>query len=457
MSLEADWFLRAHPEITTVEALLPDCNGVMRGKWIPSQKLQKVYDGEFKLPRGTLSLDIWGRDVQSLVFATGDADGICLPIEGSLQPTPWSPGGEHGQVLLSMFTPDGLPYAGDPAHVLAEVVQRFADRGWRPVVAAELEFSLVTWDNNRPAHTCPSPDGSEPLGGNAYDTTVLYRHREMLEEIRVACELQQLPFDGLVKESAPSQYEINMQHCDDPLLAARQVLMMKRLIKGIARKHGLVASFMAKPFMEESGNGMHVHCSVIDEQGLNIFDDGTEKGTPALQQAIGGCLTYMADSVAVFAPNHNSYRRFQSGSLAPTSPCWGYENRTVAVRVPDSAPRARRLEHRLAGADANPYLLFAVILAGVLEGIDENLSPGEPVEGDGYASDSADNRATSEPEAPLPLYLPEALRLFRESDFIRNSLGEEFQRIFTHSKEQEIAEFRRRISELEYQSFLERL
>ncbi len=447
MSLEADWFLRAHPEITTIEALLPDCNGVMRGKWVPRHKLAKIFDGELKLPKTALSLDIWGRDVEELVFASGDADGICRPVEGSLLPTPWTAGGQHGQVMLSMFDTDGSPYLGDPRHVLKQVLARFQKSGWRPVIAAELEFSLVTWDETIPHHTCPSPAGSGPVGGNTYGLDVLNHHQDMMEDLRMACEVQDLPFDGVVKESAPSQYEINMQHVDNPVLAAKQIVMMKRLIKGVAAKHGLIASFMPKPFEAESGNGMHVHCSVLDENNTNIFDDGTDKGSPLLHNAIGGCLLNMADSVAVFAPSYNSYRRFQKGAHAPTYPSWGYENRTVAVRVPAGSQAARRLEHRVAGADANPYLVFAVLLAAMLDGIEQNISPGDPISGDGYAQE----------EATLPQYMPEAVGLFSDSDFIRASLGEELQRIFTLTKQQEIEEFRRRVTLLEYQSFLEQL
>ena len=447
MSLEADWFLRAHPEITTIEALLPDCNGVMRGKWVPRHTLAKIFDGELKLPKTALSLDIWGRDVEQLVFASGDADGICRPVEGSLLPTPWAAGGQHGQVMLSMFDADGTPYMGDPRHVLKQVLSRYQAAGWRPVVAAELEFSLVHWDDTIPQHTCPSPVGSSPVGGNTYGVDVLNHHQSMMEDLRLACELQDLPFDGVVKESAASQYEINMQHVDNPVLAAKQILMMKRLIKGVAAKHGLIASFMPKPFEEEAGNGMHVHCSVLDESGANVFDDGTEKGSPLLHNAIGGCLLNMADSVAIFSPSFNGYRRFQPGCHAPTFPSWGYENRTVAVRVPAGSHAARRLEHRVPGADANPYLLFAVLLSAILDGIEQNLSPGDPITGDGY----------SQEEAKLPEYMPDAVRLFSESDFIRNSLGDELQRIYTLTKQQELAEFRKRISLLEYQSYLEKL
>lgn len=447
MSVEADWFLRAHPEITTIEALLPDCNGVMRGKWLPRHKLAKIFEGELKLPKTALSLDIWGRDVEELVFASGDADGICRPVEGSLLPTPWAAGGQHGQVMLSMFDSNGDPYLGDPRHVLKQVLSRFQEVGWRPVVAAELEFSLVTLENDIPNHTCPAPAGRTPVGGNTYGLDVLNSHSEMLEDLRIACEIQDLPFDGVVKESAPSQYEINMQHVDNPVLAAKQIMQMKRLIKGVAAKHHLLATFMAKPFEDEAGNGMHVHCSMLDERGVNVFDDGSDMGTELLRSAIAGCLQYMPDSVAIFAPSFNAYRRFQPGCHAPTFPSWGYENRTVAVRVPAGSNSARRLEHRVAGADANPYLLFAVLLSAMFEGMQQKLSPPLPISGDGY----------SQEKETLPVYIQDAVKLFHESQFIKNNLGEELQRIFTLTKEQEISEFRRRITDLEYQSYLEKL
>jgi glutamine synthetase len=447
MALEVDWFLRAHPEITMIEALLPDSNGVLRGKWVPRGKLAKVFKGELKFPKTALSLDIWGRDVEELVFASGDEDGVCRPIEGSLLPTPWSPRGRHGQLMLTMFKPDGNPYLGDARQVLKRVVSRYRARGWRPVVAAELEFSLLSFDGERPSHSGHRPFAGQPLGGNLYGLDVLQQNHQMLEKIHSACRIQNLPFDGVVKESAPSQYEINMQHVDNPVLAARQILMMKRIIKEIAQQHDLVASFMPKPFEDEAGNGLHVHCSVLDEEGRNIFDDGGPHGTVELQSAIGGCLQHMADSFALFAPSYNAYRRFQKGSHAPTMPNWGYENRTVAVRVPAGNSKARRIEHRVAGADANPYLLFAVILAAALDGIERGLSPGPPTSGDGYR-DQTDE---------LPVHMQDALRIFGKSSFISSALGPEMQRIFGLTKEQELEEFQRHITALEYHAYLERL
>jgi glutamine synthetase len=172
MALEVDWFLRAHPEITMIEALLPDGNGVMRGKWLPRGKLHKVYQGELKFPKTALSLDIWGRDVEELVFATGDEDGVCRPIEGSLLPTPWSPRGRHGQLMLTMFRPDGAPYLGDARQVLKRVVARFNARGWRPVVAAELEFSLLRYDGNkRPCTAATAPSPGNPSAATSMAST----------------------------------------------------------------------------------------------------------------------------------------------------------------------------------------------------------------------------------------------------------------------------------------------
>jgi glutamine synthetase len=447
MSAEADRFLRAHPEIRIIEALLPDANGILRGKWLPRDKLATVYRGELKFPKTTLCLDVFGRDVQELVFATGDEDGVCLPVRGSLLPAPWSPQGRHGQLMVTMFHADGEPYFGDARQVLKRVVTRYHERGWRPVVAAELEFSLLRREGTRPGHSQACSYRGEAIGGDLYSLDLLQENRLMLEQIQRACQVQKLPFDGVVKESAPSQYEINMRHVDNPVLAARQVLMLKRVIKEVARCHDLVASFMPKPFEGEAGNGLHMHCSVLDESGNNIFDDGTDAGTPTLRAAIGGCLEHMPASFAVFSPSFNGYRRFRRGSHAPTMAAWGYENRTVAVRVPAGIGAARRFEHRVAGADANPYLLFAVILAAALDGIERGVSPGEPVQGDGYRVDAPS----------LPTYMHEALRLFDESDFIRDALGPELQRSFSLTKTQELAEFERHITGLEYHAYMERL
>ena len=236
-----------------------------------------------------------------------------------------------------------------------------------------------------------------------------------------------------------------MKHHDDPVSAARQVLQMRRLIKGVAAKHQRIATFMPKPFPGESGNGMHLHLNLIDRNGQNVFDDGSDTGSELLSFAIAGLLKHMRDSTLIFAPHVNSYRRFEPGVHAPTYPAWGYENRTVAIRVPTGSPKARRIEHRVAGADANPYLLMAATLAAVLEGITAKSPAPQPVTGNGYAQ-------TVE---PLPIHPHEAVEIFRHSEFIATGLSPELRRHITLTKEQELAEFRRYISAMEYQTYLQ--
>ncbi len=220
--------------------------------------------------------------------------------------------------------------------------------------------------------------------------------------------------------------------------------MLQRAIKGVARQHGYLATFMAKPFADIAGNGMHVHCSVLDSEGNNAFDDGSGKGTPLLQQAVAGCLATLEESMLLFAPNQNSYRRFQRGTHAPLAPTWGYENRTVALRIPADAPAATRIEHRVAGADANPYLVIAALLAGMLHGIEGGLTPPAPLEGNAY----------DQVPPSLPRYWADALARFEASAHIRSAFGEDFQKVFAILKQQELDEFDRQVTLLEYDACL---
>ena len=201
-----------------------------------------------------------------------------------------------------------------------------------------------------------------------------------------AAQVQSLPLDTALKECAPGQFEINLIHCEDALLAADSAVLLKRLIKGVAQKHGLEATFMAKPYGEEAGSGAHVHISLLDQQGRNIFssDDNDPLGTQALKQAVAGVLELMPASMAVLAPNLNSFRRFQPGLYVPMAPSWGYDNRSVAVRIPSGPNAARRIEHRVAGADVNAYLLLATLLGSVLHGLDSTSAPPPPIVGNAY-------------------------------------------------------------------------
>ena len=442
-----DAFLQQNPDIDVFEVLLPDINGQLRGKWVGRENLAKVFSGGFKLPVSTVAFDIWGRDIGATVFEDGDADGVCLPEPATLARVPWL-ARPTGQVLVSMGTVHAAAYAGDPRTVLANVLARYAALGLRPVVATELEFYLFDRERNAdgtPRHTQTTSGGREPVGGQTYGIAAMQEMSELMHGVREAALTQALPVDTLIAEAAPSQFEINLYHQDDALRACDHALLLKRAIKGVARGQGRLASFMAKPFGNLAGNGMHIHFSLVDASGRNVFDNGTDQGSELMRQAVAGCLATMSEAMALFAPNYNSYRRFRLGSHAPHAPTWGYENRSAAVRIPGGSRSAIRLEHRVCGADANPYLAVAGMLAGALMGIEQRLAAPAPVAGDAY----------SQHQAGLPRFWPEALRAFEKSAFVGDYLGEELRRVFLMSKWQELEEFLGHVSPMEYDAYLD--
>ena len=439
-------FLDQYPDIEIFEVMLMDLCGGLRGKWVTRDKIGKVMAGSLKMPLSTLAFDVWGRDAQEWVFDSGDGDGWCAPDQRTLFPAPWLKR-PTGQVLMSMNNIDGSPCSYGPRYMLQGLMDRFDSLGLTPVMASEMEFHLLYPEEDgvgRPIHTQQDRVGGSLGAGQTYGIDLMEDEAELMHEIHDACHAQGLPVDTLIKESAPSQYEINLYHTNDAVIAADQAVMLQRVIRGVAKKHGLIATFMAKPFGDIAGNGMHVHCSLVDKDGNNMFDDGSAAGTPLLRQAIAGCLDMMADSMLLFAPNLNSYRRFRRGTHAPMAPTWGYENRTVAVRVPADSPAATRLEHRVAGADANPYLVMAGILAGMLHGIESKLEAPAPLEGNAY----------EQVPANLPRYWPDALQCFEQSEYVANYLGAEFQKVFTILKQQEIDTFDGQVTPLEYDACL---
>lgn len=437
-------FLTTHPDIELLEVLLPDLNGNLRGKWLAPSKLSKAVQGKLKLPLSSLAFDVWGRDSEACVFESGDADGIAEPDLDTLTMVPWLDR-PTGQVFISLKEVDGRMCGFDGRHLLNSLVTRLGNLGLTAVLACEIEFNLFAenLEEGTPQLTDQVP-GARVMAGNTYGIEAMQEASEVMHAINDACRLQGLPVDTLIKEAGPSQYEINLYHQADALKAADQAVMLKRLIKGVAKQHGYRASFMAKPFGDAPGNGMHVHCSLLNAEGENVFNDGTEKGTPVLRHAIAGCLQSMSDAMLMFAPHLNSYRRFQKSSHAPLAATWGYENRTVAIRVPADTPQATRIEHRVSGADANPYLVVAAILGGMLLGIENQLEAPEPIAGNAYDHN----------EDMLPAYWPEAQKQFLASGFVRDYLGEEFQTVFSGIKQQEQDEFNRHVSMLEYEACL---
>ena len=428
-----------------VEALITDCNGIARGKWLPVQKLDTIEKQGLKLPKSALGLDVWGRDIPALAHANGDIDGYCHLVEGSLRPLLTERGVDQAQVLLSMFDKDGSPYMGDPRQVFQALVTRFTEKELKPCMAVELEFSLLPKPETDEAIGTALRD-QNAVGGNLYALSELDYHGPLLEALRQAFDTQDLPYEGIIKESAPSQFEINVAHSDDVMLLADQVIRMQRTIRAVSARHGFVASFMPKPIDDEAGNGLHVHCSLLDENGANVFDDGGEEGSDLLRYAVAGCLELLPASMLLFAPSFNAYRRFQPGNHAPTESAWGYDNRTTAIRIPESPTAARRVEHRVAGADANPYLVLAAVLAGIWHGIENTLSPPKPIEGNAW---------DQEIDAPaLPTTMDEAIAVFDKSDVLSSYLTGEFKTLFLATKVQEWNEFAKRVTEFELETYL---
>ncbi|WP_226664828.1 glutamine synthetase family protein [Microbulbifer aggregans] len=442
-------FLSEHPDLKWIEGFAFDINGIPRGKWLPADSARKLLAGGLQMPRSAVSLDIWGRDIENspLVFASGDSDGVCHPVS-PICLAPWHRE-KTAQLHMQLYEADGSELYADPRAQLQKVVSRLADLGYKAVCATELEFYLLKEDMDAQGHPLPVSDNDSELvpSTDVYDLAELDAQRHFFADVRAACEEQGIPADSILSECAPGQFEINLLHCDDPLKVADQTLLFKRLLKGVARSHGLRVSAMAKPFGDRAGNGMHVHMSLIDGEGNNVFDDGTDRGADLLRHAVAGMMATANDAMAVFAPHSNSYRRFQESSHAPLNLCWGYDNRTVTFRIPASESKARRIEHRIAGADVNAYLVLAAILAGVCHGLENGLQPPAAVEGDAYQVESEQ----------LINNWGSALQRFADSPIWQEYLDPEFVDLFVLLKQQEQAEIAARVTDVEYQSYLQRV
>ncbi|WP_163560791.1 glutamine synthetase family protein [Halomonas sp. NO4] len=448
---EAQAFLEQHPEIDSVDLLISDLNGVMRGKRLPWSNLAKAYAQGVHLPASVFALDINGNTIEAtgLGLSSGDGDRLCQPVAGSLAPCPWLRGGRQAQLLMTMCEADGGPFFADPRQVLSRVLARFRQAGLTPVVAVEMEFSLV--DRARDALGMAQPPLSPGSGERAAQSQLfsigeLDEYADFLEAIQQAAATQGLPLDTALKECAPGQFEINLLHCADALAACDSAVLLKRLIKGVALAHGFEATFMAKPYGQEAGNGTHVHISLLDAAGDNVFAaaDGEPLGTPRLHQAIAGLLVTMPAAMAFCAPNLNSFRRFQPGFYVPMAPTWGYDNRSVALRIPAGPHAARRIEHRVAGADANPYLLLATLLAGIEHGLDHALTPPPPITGNAYAQ-----------VAPsLTNSWQQALDLLEGDAVLNEALGREFVSVFLANRRAEREAAMQAVSRLEYDWYL---
>lgn len=435
MSTELQQFLERHPDIDAIQLLLTDPSGVLRGKTIRRHELESLYAQGRNVAGSILGLDVTGADVEAtgLVWEAGDADKLCRPVPGTLKPVPWLE--RTGQVMLSMYELDGSPLAADPRHCLLRAEQRLAAAGLTAVMACELEFYLLVEQPDGallPAGSMPpKPGQGERI--EAYSLARLDNLQALFRNVLDAAAAQGLPAGTVMSEYAPGQFEITLQHRRGALAAVDEAVQFKRLLKGVAARHGCVASFMAKPFTHRAGSGAHLHLSLADARGSNLFEAEDPAGTPLLRHALAGMAATAADAFLVFAPNGNSYRRFQRESYAPVAVNWGINNRSVSLRVPAGPPPSRHIEHRFCGADVNLYLAATAVLTGAMHGIERRLDPGEPVQGNGYASTGPG------PWPELPATWGESIARAGASHFLNDALGPGMHKVLLAIKRQEYA------------------
>ncbi|TIV63226.1 MAG: glutamine synthetase [Mesorhizobium sp.] len=450
-SAEAKAFLDAHPEIEAFDIVLTDANGIGRGKIVRRHELMGIFENGRHLPISILGLDITGEDVHEtgLVWDTGDGDLRAWPIPGTLAPL-YGTSPARGQVLMSMYHLDGQPMTSDPRLVLARQVELLAARGLHPAGAFELEFFLLSNERDADGKVQPARavlDGRRSAKTEVYSVDHLHGMEPLFSDIYAAAKAQGIPAETVISEYAPGQYELTLNYRKDVMRAADDLIMLKRLVRAQARRHGVTACFMAKPIEAYAGSGMHFHVSLQDDAGRNVFTEAAgEKWSPRLRNALGGLIHTLAESMLVFAPHANSWRRFVSQSYAPVAPSWGVNNRSVALRVPAGDARNRRIEHRPSGVDANPYLVAATVLAGIVKGLDEGLDPGPETTGNGY--EQASERST------MPADWRAAIEAARGSDFLKSALGPDLHRTFVAIKQAEYLRVARTVSELDYHLYL---
>jgi glutamine synthetase len=446
---EIETFRAAHPDTRFLDAVMFDLVGNAIGKRYPMREVEKVYQSGIAFCAGITTLDALGAcwDVNGIGFSDGDPDALSFPVPGTLVPVPWA-GDATAQVLIQPQHPaDPEGWWFDPRAILGRVVRRFETMGLRPVVACELEFYFVEAKRSQDGSVLPAASRVTSRTNDAPRVLGFAKLDEwagLLADIDAACVAQAVPAGAATAEYGGAQFEVNLAHTDDPVRAADHALMLRRIVKGVAARHGLDATFMSKPFGNQSGSGLHVHMSLVDSSGANVFDEARADGPALLGHAVAGMQATAWDAMAIFAPNLNAYRRFGPNLFVPVNTSWGYNNRSVAFRVPAGGGEARRIEHRFAGAEANPYLVLAAVLAGAHHGLVNRLDPGLPAEGN--AGETAD------PEMPSRIWA--ALDRIERSAILSEYLGPRYPKAYADIKRAEFDAFLGAVLPREYDWYL---
>lgn len=428
--------------IAEIECFIPDMSGVLRGKVLPVAKLPRSpRDGSLRMPGSIFTLTVTGEYADDPDNAEGysDPDMILRPDISTLRVAPGMKT-PTAFVFADAYHPNGAPWASSPRHVLKSVMALYAAKGWRPVVAPELEFYLTAL-NPDPDFPLTPPAGRSGRAESApqpYGLEAISEYEALIDDIYEHSEVAALNLDTMIHESGTAQLEVNFVH-GDPVALSDQVLIFKRIVRQLALSHGVYATFMAKPMEHQPGSAMHLHVSLLDaSDGRNLFSVSSGRDSAQFRHFVGGLQTYLPQVAPLFAPNVNSFRRMRPSHSAPINVQWGKDNRSCGLRVPISDGANRRIENRLPGADSNPYLaVSATLLAGYL-GMIEHAEPAEQVSGNAYAH-----------ARTLPKTLEEALDRFARCDPVRTLLGDAFVRAFTLIKDAELEAFQGVISSWE--------
>ena len=433
-------------KIEEVECLVPDMAGIARGKILPAERfVEGMKKNGLRIPEALFVQTVTGdypRD--DTVTSPATSDVYLTPDPETIRVVPWYPE-PTAQVICDPYYFDGSPVAFSARQVLKRVIALYAENGWKALVAPELEFFLVdvNTDPDYPLEPPIGRSGRRETSRQAYGVDAVNEFDPLFEEIYDFCEAQEIGIDTLIHEAGAAQMEFNFDH-GPPLDLADQAFLFKRTVREAGLRHKVYATFMAKPMQGEPGSSMHVHQSVVDaKNGRNLFGRKNGEDTELFHGHIAGLQKYLPAVMPLLAPNVNSYRRLIPYSDAPINTHWGYDNRTVGFRVPHSEPAARRVENRIAGADANPYLALAASLACGYLGMTEKLKPRAPVEGSAYRLAHT-----------LPRTLYESLERFTGNKAIKKALGETFVESVKIVKETELQAYQQVISSWEREHLL---
>ncbi len=431
--------------ITEVECLVPDLTGNARGKIIPAAKFSHDYGT--RLPEGIFATTVTGDypDEYDELVSPSDSDMYLRPDPDTVRMVPWA-SDPTAQIIHDCYTREGRPHDLAPRNVLRRVLALYEELGLQPVVAPELEFFLVqkNTDPDIPLQPPAGRSGRPETARQSYSIDAVNEFDPILDLMYDYAETMELDVDTLIHESGAGQLEVNFEH-KDALSRADQVFSFKRSMREAALRHGIYATFMAKPLENEPGSAMHIHQSLLDAKtGANVFA-GEKVGlqSPIFMHYLAGLQKYVPMAMPFFAPNVNSYRRLAIGQVAPINVQWGYDNRTCGLRVPMDTLENTRVESRFAGSDANPYLAMAATLACGYLGIIEKLLPTEALTG------SAQHKGYA-----LPRSLEGALLELKVCKPLRTLLGERFVDCYAAVKGKEYETYLRVISSWEREFLL---